>query len=71
MIMRKTYIILAFAGLLFGAGACNNSAQKNAKETAKPKGKYYCTMHPEVTSDKPGTCSKCGMELAERDTTEK
>lgn len=71
MIMRKTYIILVFAGLLFGAGACNNSAQKNAKETAKPKGKYYCTMHPEVTSDKPGTCSKCGMELAERDTTEK
>lgn len=69
--MKKTFIILAFAGLLSGAGACNNTAQKDAKQAAKPKGKYYCTMHPDVTSDKPGTCSKCGMDLVERDTTGK
>jgi mercuric ion binding protein len=25
--------------------------------------KYCCAMHPEVTSDKPGKCSKCGMDL--------
>jgi len=25
--------------------------------------KYSCPMHPEVTSDKPGKCTKCGMEL--------
>ena len=24
---------------------------------------YTCSMHPEVTSDKPGKCPKCGMEL--------
>lgn len=24
---------------------------------------YTCPMHPEVTSDKPGTCPKCGMAL--------
>ena len=24
---------------------------------------YTCTMHPEVTSDKPGSCPKCGMAL--------
>ena len=24
---------------------------------------YTCPMHPEVTSDKPGTCTKCGMSL--------
>lgn len=24
---------------------------------------YTCPMHPEVTSDKPGSCSKCGMNL--------
>lgn len=24
---------------------------------------YTCPMHPEVTSDKPGKCSKCGMDL--------
>ncbi len=24
---------------------------------------YVCPMHPEVTSDAPGTCPKCGMKL--------
>jgi hypothetical protein len=24
---------------------------------------YTCTMHPEVRSDKPGKCPKCGMPL--------
>ena len=24
---------------------------------------YTCSMHPEITSDKPGKCPKCGMEL--------
>jgi hypothetical protein len=27
---------------------------------------YACPMHPEVTSDTPGTCPKCGMTLAKR-----
>lgn len=27
---------------------------------------YACPMHPEVTSDRPGTCPKCGMNLVER-----
>jgi hypothetical protein len=25
--------------------------------------KYFCPMHPEETSDKPGNCPKCGMRL--------
>ncbi len=24
---------------------------------------YVCPMHPEATSDKPGRCPKCGMDL--------
>ncbi len=27
---------------------------------------YSCPMHPEVTSDKPGKCSKCGMDLVKK-----
>nr|WP_235891389.1 heavy metal-binding domain-containing protein [Flavobacterium gawalongense] len=27
---------------------------------------YTCPMHPEVTSDKPGKCPKCGMNLVEK-----
>lgn len=31
--------------------------------TAVQTAKYACPMHPEVTSDKPGKCPKCGMNL--------
>ncbi len=27
---------------------------------------YACPMHPEITSDKPGTCPKCGMDLEQQ-----
>lgn len=35
---------------------------------AAPNGKatYYCTMHPEVVSDKPGICPKCSMNLEKK-----
>lgn len=28
---------------------------------------YTCPMHPEIVSDKPGKCPKCGMELVEKE----
>lgn len=28
---------------------------------------YRCPMHPEVQSDHPMTCSKCGMKLEPRE----
>lgn len=27
---------------------------------------YTCPMHPEVVSDKPGKCPKCGMDLVKK-----
>ena len=35
------------------------------KATGKPV--YTCVMHPEVQSDKPGKCPKCGMDLVLKD----
>lgn len=29
-------------------------------------GIYTCSMHPEIKSDKPGKCPKCGMELVQQ-----
>ncbi len=28
---------------------------------------YTCTMHPEIISDRPGKCPKCGMELVPKE----
>lgn len=32
-------------------------------EPAAAPGTYTCPMHPEVQSDRPGRCPKCGMPL--------
>ncbi|HKI83727.1 MAG TPA: heavy metal-binding domain-containing protein, partial [Candidatus Krumholzibacteria bacterium] len=37
--------------------------QPPSQTKAKPGAKYTCPMHPEVVSDAPGACPKCGMAL--------
>ena len=39
---------------------------KEMTETKSEKDTYTCTMHPEVNSEKPGKCPKCGMELIKK-----
>lgn len=36
---------------------------KNAHEHGPKEVPYVCPMHPDVRSDKPGKCPKCGMNL--------
>jgi hypothetical protein len=38
----------------------NTASGPSAEKAAAP---YSCPMHPDVTSDRPGRCPKCGMEL--------
>jgi hypothetical protein len=67
--MKRSIIILALsASSLVAFNACNGNS-KAANEKHQKKGKYTCTMHPDVSSDKSGVCPKCGMDLVERDTT--
>lgn len=42
------------------------SAPQPTSQPATATTLYTCTMHPEVISDKPGKCPKCGMKLVEK-----
>jgi hypothetical protein len=71
----KKFISLIVLGLitLFIFQACSDSRSKQASTSlatqtdtsglTKGAVKYTCTMHPEVISDTPGFCPKCGMAL--------
>jgi hypothetical protein len=64
--MKKSLIISIIAiSLPLAFNACNNKSNQNATTETKSNDKvvYTCTMHPEVRSDKPGDCPKCGMTL--------
>jgi len=44
-----------------------HSQAEHATESAgSAQGPYVCPMHPDVTSNKPGTCPVCGMTLARK-----
>ena len=47
--------------------AGHKSSSMNAPPKTNEQSKYFCTMCPEITSDKPGRCSNCGMKLVERE----
>jgi YHS domain-containing protein len=40
--------------------------EKYIQKKAETKDVYTCPMHPDVTSDQPGKCAKCGMNLEKK-----
>lgn len=72
------YIVVALAGIgtmsfgahlggrlvyEFGVGTNIVKAEEHHAGHVHGKEVYKCPMHPDVTSDKPGKCPKCGMFL--------
>ncbi len=55
LIILNIVFLIASAGLFAQAG-------KTKTGTAQQQ-VYTCPMHPEVVSNKPGKCPKCGMTL--------
>lgn len=53
---------------LIVAGESKAEIKPQAKSQFQSQTTYTCPMHPEVISDKPGKCPKCGMELVEKET---
>jgi hypothetical protein len=72
---------LLLAGLAFSTTSCSDNASTSTKiptdatsengaaASATHAGEhiYTCPMHPDVVSDKPGQCPKCGMNLEHTD----
>jgi Heavy metal binding domain len=70
--MQKPISILISAmALTIGAGAQVGAIDLNRpgsehdyEQEHEKRRKYTCPMHPEVVTDHPGNCPKCGMKLA-------
>ena len=45
------------------ANSTDHAYSSNADRALAGRRSYTCPMHPEVVSDKPGSCPKCGMTL--------
>src|SRR5437868_7649890 len=58
--------VLAIGLVLIAAPLIPSALSQEATATSVRLGahqKYTCLMHPEVLTDKPGDCPKCGMPL--------
>ena len=68
--------LLIFGGGLFSGGEGGDKENRKESEAGKTKlekadggekqASYICPMHPEIVSDKPGSCPVCGMHLVKQ-----
>ena len=68
--MKRLLIVLAVifsVSALFAQGTDPSGNAKQDKSVAKAKSVYLCPMHPDVKSNQPGKCTKCGMNLVIRE----
>ena len=54
-------VLVLLAGLSVGSYLWNQRARPSTEAGARAA--YYCPMHPSYTSDRPGECPICGMDL--------
>jgi len=67
LVLSTGIFILLLIGLLVSHFHALKTGQKTAPAVAQ-KVTYYCPMHPNYTSDRPGNCPICGMTLVPQET---
>ena len=71
-VMLMAIAILFSAATVFASHSTTVVSDTTKTKKVKPaKVQYTCTMHPEVLSDKPGKCPKCGMTLVKKEPVKK
>lgn len=64
IILISAIIIVVLGGGLFWWNSQNKIDHSNHEHNKESKATMYiCPMHPQITSDEPGTCPICGMDL--------
>lgn len=67
IVILSLFVLVAVGIITFGTYSGGDAVTVAAGQQQQ---KYSCPMHPAVVSDKPGKCSKCGMNLVARNDTE-
>jgi hypothetical protein len=63
-VLKVTVLVIVIAaGVMYGCGSKPAAKAEAVPAVSQQAVVYTCPMHPEVTSDKPGKCPKCGMDL--------
>ncbi len=62
IIVAVVLVACCIGPMLFMRRRKNKGSEMNPAQN-KPATTYTCPMHPEVQSDQPGNCPKCGMQM--------
>jgi hypothetical protein len=69
--MKAIKALFVFAIAVAFTSVANAQSKPSSHPATKQDTLYTCTMHPEVVSNKPGKCPKCGMDLVVKKTASK
>lgn len=63
---RHPLLMMAIGGTLVLAAVVARQAYRTAADSTAAGATYYCPMHPQITSARPGDCPICNMRLVPR-----